>query len=88
MNKNKELKKSFVNSDSFLGILLISAKSAALIIANSPLNSIYNHFIYDLKLGEDFNFHFLVNDGLMVLFFLVVVCGIKRELIYGKLSIK
>ena len=32
MNKNKELKKSFVNSDSFLGILLISAKSAALII--------------------------------------------------------
>lgn len=86
MNKSKENQKSFINSDSFPGLLLIAATAAALIIANSPLNSIYSHFIYDLKLREEFNFHFLVNDGLMALFFLVVGCEIKRELIYGKLS--
>lgn len=86
MNKSKENKKSFINSDSFPGLLLITATAAALIIANSPLNSMYSYFIYDLKLGEEFNFHFFVNDALMALFFLVVGCEIKRELIYGKLS--
>lgn len=86
MNKSKINKKSIIKSESFPGLLLIIATAAALIMANSPLKDIYNYFIFELKIGEEFNFHLVVNDMLMALFFLVVGCEIKRELIYGKLS--
>ena len=86
MNKHDINKKSILKSESFPGLLLIVATLAALIIVNSPLKNIYNYFIYELKIGEEFNFHFITNEILMAVFFLVVGCEIKRELIYGKLS--
>ena len=86
MNKHDINKKSILKSESFPGLLLIVATLAALIIVNSPLRNIYNYFIYELKIGEEFNFHFITNEILMAVFFLVVGCEIKRELIYGKLS--
>ena len=86
MNKSGTNKTSIVQSESFPGLLLIAATLVALIMVNSPLEDFYSYFIYELGVGEEFNFHFLINEVLMAVFFLVVGCEIKRELIYGKLS--
>ena len=84
-NKQKK-NKSIVSSEAFPGILLLATTILALILANTPLDKFYNYILYDLKLGEEFNLHLFINDFLMAIFFLVVGCEIKRELIYGKLS--
>lgn len=86
MGKNKENKKSIINSEAFPGILLLATTILALILANTQLDKFYNYILYDLKFGEEFNLHLIINDFFMVIFFLVVGCEIKRELVYGKLS--
>lgn len=86
MNTSKEEKGSILNSDAAPGILLLVATVAALLFANTPLKNIYYTVVYNLKIGEEFNIHFLVNDFLMAIFFIVVGCEIKREIVYGKLS--
>ena len=85
-NNIKREKTSIVKSEGFPGILLLSATILALIFANTPLRDLYNFFIFDLKIGEEYSIHFLINDFLMAIFFLVVGCEIKREIVYGKLS--
>lgn len=79
-------KRSIVNSEAFPGILLLATTILALILANTELDRLYNYILYDLKIGEEFNLHLFINDFLMSIFFLVVGCEIKREIIYGKLS--
>lgn len=81
----------FFKKDSSTGVLLIFATLAALIVANTPLNSFYQE-IMELKFGvgfEDMNLsksiHDWVNDGLMALFFLLVGLEIKSELKFGRL---
>lgn len=86
MGKNKENKKSIVNSEAFPGILLLASTILALILANTQLDKFYNFILYDLKIGKEFNLHLFINDFLMAIFFLVVGCEIKGELVYGKLS--
>lgn len=86
MGNSKRKYKSIVSSEAFPGILLLATTMLALILANTPLDKFYNFVLYDLKFGEEFNLHLLINDFLMAIFFLVVGCEIKRELVYGKLS--
>ena len=84
MEKNN--KKSIVNSEAYPGILLLASTILALILANTQVDKFYNYILYDLKIGKEFNLHLFINDFLMAIFFLVVGCEIKRELVYGKLS--
>jgi len=82
----------FLASEAAGGILLMAAAACALIMANSPLGSAYQHFIHvetgpvlSEKLGP-MTTHLWVNDGLMAIFFLLVGLEIKRELVDGRLS--
>jgi len=74
------------------GVLMFAALLLALVAANSPLAEIYE---YVHHLPVDFRFGPLVieeplvqwiNEGLMVIFFLVVGLEIKRQLFEGHLS--
>lgn len=85
MGSKKKINSSIVTSEAFPGILLLAATILALILANTQLNKYYNYVLYDIRIGE-FNLHLIINDFLMAIFFLVVGCEIKRELVYGKLS--
>lgn len=83
---------AFVHSESTGGILLLLAAVAAFVLANSPWAPAYaaiKHF--HLRVGwqgyaiDQSLFHW-ANDGLMVLFFLLVGLEIKREVRGGELS--
>jgi len=84
--------KNFFSREEKSGILLLIFATLALIVVNSPLQSIY----YDVKYASipislgDFNFtksisHW-VNDGLMAIFFFVIGLELKREILEGELS--
>jgi len=81
-----EHRRKRINSEALPGIFLVIATIIALIIANSPLSNIYQYILYEIKIGEEFNLHFLINDFLMAIFFLAIGCETKREIVYGKLS--
>ena len=74
------------------GILLIGCTVVALIWANSPWTGSYFHLWHtDLTFGFvgkllSAPLHFWINDGLMVLFFLLVGLEIKRETLVGELA--
>ncbi|MDT9587673.1 MAG: Na+/H+ antiporter NhaA [Candidatus Arsenophonus melophagi] len=84
--------RQFLKLETASGFLLIIAAVLALIIANTPLQSIYQQFLnipIAIKisvLNIDKPFLWWINDGLMVIFFLVVGLEVKRELINGSLS--
>jgi NhaA family Na+:H+ antiporter len=83
---------AFFSAESAGGILLLLGTIAALGWANSPWGESYHHFwhtplsvsfggsTYAMSLGH------WVNDGLMVIFFLLVGLEIKRELLVGELA--
>jgi NhaA family Na+:H+ antiporter len=73
-------------------VAILGATILALVIANTPLFSAYEHFwetAFTLDLGDihilELSLHAIVNDGLMTLFFLLVSLEIKRELVFGEL---
>lgn len=68
------------------GALLICATILALTIANTPLEKFYNYIFNEINFIGHFNLHKIVNDFLMAIFFLVVGCEIKHEILYGRLS--
>jgi Na+:H+ antiporter, NhaA family len=74
------------------GILLVACALLGVIWANSPWREVYFHLWetpVGIALGEysfSGNLHLLINDGLMVVFFLLVGLEIKRELLVGELS--
>jgi NhaA family Na+:H+ antiporter len=72
----------FVKLESFSGILLFIAAVLGLIIANSPAQFIYTKLLYQYHIYD------LINNSLMVLFFLTVGLEIKREILIGELSSK
>jgi NhaA family Na+:H+ antiporter len=82
----------FLHLESSSGLLLLAAAAVALIWANSPWAESYTQLWethLDISLGDQVLFdedlqHF-VNDALMAVFFLVVGCEIKRELVTGEL---
>lgn len=84
--------KQLVNSPAFSGILLGFAAILALIVENTNLQSWYEGFTH-AKVTMQFGDYGLskslthwINDGLMAIFFLLVGCEIKREVLQGHLS--
>jgi Na+:H+ antiporter, NhaA family len=81
----------FVHSETSGSILLFAATVAALVWANSPWSSSYFAFWkIPLRVGRlalfSMDLHHWIDDGLMVLFFLVVGLEIKREIVKGELA--
>ena len=82
----------FVHTQTATGAVLMVATLVALILANSPLHSYYEHFFHiniDFNVGEwklSHSIHHWINDGLMAIFFFMVGLEIKREVLFGGLS--
>jgi NhaA family Na+:H+ antiporter len=82
----------FVHHEASGGIMLLFAAVLALVLANSPLASLYGALLDTPvtirigALGVDKNLLHWINDGLMAVFFFHVGLEIKRELIEGELS--
>jgi NhaA family Na+:H+ antiporter len=82
----------FLSIEAASGILLLAAAVLALAWANSPWQGLYQalwHTPFGLRLGPwafERDMHFWINDGLMVIFFFVVVLEIRREMHAGELS--
>jgi NhaA family Na+:H+ antiporter len=70
------------------GIILICAAAAALLLANSAWSDAYFEAIgKELTLGSvTLDVQHWISEGLMAIFFLVVMLEVKRELIDGELS--
>ncbi len=75
-----------VNPEILTSILLISATILALIMSNTDLREVYHSIFNDIKIFGEFNLHLLINDFFMAIFFLVVGCEIKHEILKGHLS--
>ena len=75
-----------VNPEILTSILLVSATILALIMSNTGLREEYHYVFNDIKIFGEFNLHLLINDLLMAIFFLVVGCEIKYEILHGHLS--
>ena len=83
---------NLMQAETSSAIAILGATILALIIANTPLFSTYEHFWeskFTLDIGNlqllELSLHEVVNDGLMTLFFLLVSLEIKRELVFGEL---
>lgn len=82
----------FVQRSTSTGITILVITAIALIWTNSPWHASYEAFLHQpvkILIGPldlSFSLEHFVNDGLMVLFFLVVGLEIKRELLVGELS--
>lgn len=82
----------FLRIQAASGILLLVAATAALIWANSPWADAYTrlwHTPVGFRVGGfsiERSLEWIVNDGLMVIFFFVVGMEIRREIHHGELS--
>ena len=82
----------FLHSQTTTGLVLAFMTLFALVLANSPLVDIYNHFFHttiELNVGEwklSHSVHHWINDGLMAIFFFMIGLEIKREVLVGELS--
>ncbi|OAN14163.1 Na+/H+ antiporter NhaA [Photobacterium jeanii] len=78
--------RKFLKLESAGGIILIIAAAIAMMIANSPLGSIYSSTLHSYVAG--LSVEHWINDGLMAIFFLLIGLEVKRELIEGALNTK
>ncbi len=82
----------FLRVEAASGIVLLVAAAVALVLANSPWAESVAHFWHTpiaVRFGDwsfERSLEWLVNDGLMVIFFFVVGLEIRRELAHGELS--
>jgi NhaA family Na+:H+ antiporter len=91
-NRLTESFRSFVDSQSGSGWLLLAATAMALFMANSPWAAHYfeaREVAFGLALSDSswrMSLEHWVNDGLMALFFLLLGLELKREFLVGQLS--
>src|SRR5574344_1901888 len=84
--------KNILKNESTSGIILLIFAVIAIVIANSGLNVAYDNILHtNISIGyKEFSLSMSVlhwiNDGLMVIFFLVVGMEIKREVVFGELK--
>lgn len=82
----------FLRIEAASGVLLLFMAGVALAWANSPWASSYSHFWhtpFGVRVGSfvfERPLEWVVNDGLMVIFFFVVGLEIRREVYCGELS--
>ncbi|MCD6377049.1 MAG: Na+/H+ antiporter NhaA [Caldisericaceae bacterium] len=82
----------FLEKEASSGVLLIIVTVIALILSNTFLASWYQAFLHIpvvIKIGAlsmDKSLYHWVNDGLMVIFFLLIGLEVKREILEGHLS--
>jgi NhaA family Na+:H+ antiporter len=82
----------FLRIQAASGVLLLACAVVAMVWANSPWQASYHalwhtHVVFGVGSWHvEPTLHFLVNDGLMTLFFFVVGLEIRRELHHGELS--
>lgn len=83
---------AFMKMEAAGGIVLVLATVVAMVVANSALAADYQAWLHaHLKLGFgplslDKSVSHWINDGLMVVFFLVVGLELKRELVEGQFA--
>lgn len=88
----RKLFQDFIRLEAAGGIILFGAALVAIILDNSPLAPYVENFLstpLSIEIGTfSLSKHILhwVNDGLMVMFFLLVGLEIKRELMEGELN--
>ncbi len=84
--------REFLELESAGGLLLVAMAAVALILSNSPAADFYEHVIHlpiaahAGGVGLEKTLVHWVNDGLMVVFFLLVGLEVKREIKGGELS--
>lgn len=82
----------FIHRQTTSGLLLMASAVIALLLANGPFVSAYEHLIHtpiSLIIGSwalEMSLHHWINDGLMALFFFVVGLELKREILVGELA--
>lgn len=82
----------FLHVEAASGVVLLTAALVAVVWASSPWRALYHHlWELPLRIGAGSltftaSLHFVVNDGLMTLFFFVVGLEIRREIHGGELS--
>ena len=96
-NKSKsasisEAIEEFLHLETAGGILLLGAAVLAMLVANSPLQWLYNALLetpVTVRIGGliiDKPLLLWVNDGLMAIFFFLIGLEIKREVVEGEMS--
>jgi NhaA family Na+:H+ antiporter len=90
--QQRSVLRRLLSSEATGGVLLMITAALAIILANSPAASAYQHLLHlavgptlTEKLGP-MTVHLWINDGLMAVFFLLVGLEIKRELVDGRLA--
>lgn len=79
----------FFRQESASGLLLLFFAAIAMVLANSPLQDVYEHVLHiplSFPGGLSLSLLHWINDGLMAIFFLVVGMEIKREFLFGELK--
>jgi NhaA family Na+:H+ antiporter len=82
----------FIHNEAASGLLVMACAAIALIIANSPLHTLYEDMLHapiGITIGGwsiSKSIHHWINDALMAMFFFVVGLEIKREILVGELS--
>lgn len=82
----------FIHRQTTSGLLLMGTAVLALVLANSALSGVYQHWVH-VPIGFNFggwelqkSLQHWVNDGLMALFFFLVGLELKREILVGELA--
>lgn len=80
-----------IRTEAGSAVLLVVVTAVALLWANSPLSEAY-FGLWDVEIGFDvggfglhMNLHHWINDGLMMIFFLVVGLEVRQEFAHGTL---